>query len=127
MEKQKSSTAEEPSMQFAVEDTRSMDEVMTSICASGYLPSFCTACYRQGRTGDRFMPLAKTGQIQNVCQPNAILTFKEYLIDYASPEMRQLGEKVISEHLQQIADPKILALTKERLQEIELGERDLYF
>ncbi|NLM52255.1 MAG: [FeFe] hydrogenase H-cluster radical SAM maturase HydG [Firmicutes bacterium] len=131
MEKQKrigsDEEAEEGSPQFVVEDTRSMDEVLTSICASGYLPSFCTACYRQGRTGDRFMALAKTGQIQNVCQPNAILTFKEYLLDYASPEMRQLGEKVINRHLLQIEDETIRALTKERLQQLEQGKRDLYF
>ena len=113
--------------QFAVDDHRSVDEVMNSVCASGYLPSFCTACYRQGRTGDRFMSLAKTGEIQNVCQPNAILTFKEYLLDYASPATRELGEKVIAEHLAEIKDEKVRELTKKRLDRIEQGVRDLYF
>ena len=116
----------EPSMQFLVGDHRSVDEVLCSVCESGYLPSYCTACYRQGRTGDRFMALAKAGQIQNVCQPNAILTFKEYLLDYASLATRKLGENVIATHLEQIENPKVRALTIERLARIEQGERDLY-
>lgn len=113
--------------QFKVEDQRSPDEVLRSICQSGYIPSYCTACYRSGRTGDRFMPLAKSGEIQNVCQPNAILTFKEYLEDYASPATKEIGEKTIASHLKQIANPKVCQLTKERLALIEQGERDLYF
>jgi len=76
--------------QFQVEDQRNTDEVLRSVCESGYIPSFCTACYRTGRTGDRFMPLAKSGEIQNVCQPNAILTFKEFLLDYASEETKKI-------------------------------------
>ena len=118
---------EDSSPQFAVDDHRTVDEVMKSICESGYLPSYCTACYRQGRTGDRFMALAKTGEIQNVCQPNAILTFKEYLLDYATPETRALGEKVIADHLAEIANPKVREETMARLARIEQGERDLYF
>ncbi|MTI82554.1 MAG: [FeFe] hydrogenase H-cluster radical SAM maturase HydG [Firmicutes bacterium] len=113
--------------QFEVEDHRSPDEVLRSICLSGYLPSFCTACYRQGRTGDRFMSLAKTGEIQNVCQPNAILTFKEYLMDYASEETQRVGEQTINDNLKEITNAKILATTEARLKRIEEGERDLYF
>jgi 2-iminoacetate synthase len=113
--------------QFEVEDHRSPDEVLRSMCLSGYIPSFCTACYRSGRTGDRFMPLAKSGQIQNVCQPNAILTFKEFLEDYASPATREAGARTIQAHLEQISNPRIRRLTEERLQLIEQGQRDLYF
>lgn len=113
--------------QFQVEDHRSPDEMLRSVCLSGYIPSFCTACYRSGRTGDRFMSLAKSGQIQNVCQPNAILTFKEFLEDYASPETREAGEKAIREHLNEIGNSGTRRLTEERLRLIEQGRRDLYF
>jgi 2-iminoacetate synthase len=113
--------------QFQIEDHRSTDEMLQSVCKSGYLPSFCTACYRQGRTGDRFMRLAKTGQIQNVCQPNAILTFEEYLLDYASPDTKAEGEKAIREHLKQIPNLKARAETENRLERLQQGERDLYF
>lgn len=112
--------------QFSVDDHRSPDEVLQSVCSSGYLPSYCTACYRQGRTGDRFMALAKNGQIQNVCQPNALMTFKEYLLDYASPETRRAGEETIRAHLAEITNDKVRTLTEERLQLIEQGQRDLY-
>ncbi|OPY75127.1 MAG: 2-iminoacetate synthase [Syntrophorhabdus sp. PtaU1.Bin050] len=112
--------------QFQVEDHRTTDEVLYSICQSGYIPSFCTACYRRGRTGDRFMPLAKSGEIQNLCQPNAILTFKEFLIDYASGETRDIGENAIKKHLGEIPDPKVRRETEKRLTRIEQGERDLY-
>lgn len=112
--------------QFQVEDQRSTDEMLHSICESGYIPSFCTACYRRGRTGDHFMPLAKSGEIQNLCQPNAILTFKEFLIDYASEETRKVGEKVIEKQIEAIKDPKMRQNTVERLKKIEAGERDLY-
>jgi len=113
--------------QFQVEDNRTTDEMLLSVCRSGYLPSFCTACYRQGRTGDRFMALAKTGEIQNICQPNAILTFKEFLIDYASPETRSAGEDVIRIQLDKIPDPRMREEIQKRLAKIEAGERDLYF
>jgi len=113
--------------QFEVADERSPDELIRSLCLSGYIPSYCTACYRSGRTGDRFMALAKTGQISNVCQPNAILTFKEYLEDYASPETKEVGEKTIQEHLGYIKSDKVREKTIERLQMIEAGARDLYF
>lgn len=120
-------TVKEDSAQFQVEDHRSPDEILRHICQAGYIPSYCTACYRKGRTGDRFMPLAKSGEIQNVCQPNAILTFKEYLMDYASPETRNIGEKAIEEHLEMISNPEVKALTIKELKKIEEGTRDLYF
>ncbi|ADI00920.1 MAG TPA: [FeFe] hydrogenase H-cluster radical SAM maturase HydG [Syntrophothermus lipocalidus] len=113
--------------QFEVADERGPDELIRSLCVSGYIPSYCTACYRSGRTGDRFMALAKTGQIGNVCQPNAILTFKEYLEDYASPETKEIGEKTIQEHLGYIKSDKVREKTIERLAMIEAGARDLYF
>ncbi|HAR95463.1 MAG TPA: [FeFe] hydrogenase H-cluster radical SAM maturase HydG [Deltaproteobacteria bacterium] len=113
--------------QFQVEDHRSTDEMLRSLCEGGYLPSFCTACYRQGRTGDRFMSLAKSGQIQNVCQPNAILTFKEFLLDYASPETKEEGQRTIARHLNEIPSKKIRDETVRRLERLEKGERDLYF
>ena len=113
--------------QFKVEDCRSLDEVVAGVCRSGYIPSFCTACYRKGRTGDRFMPLAKTGKIQDMCQPNAILTFKEFLLDYAGPGTRLAGEQAIMKHLDQIANPKVRQLTVERLAQLEEGTRDLFF
>lgn len=117
----------EDAPQFVVEDHRSPDEVLRSLCRSGYIPSYCTACYRSSRTGDRFMALAKSGQIGNVCQPNAILTFKEFLIDYASEETRRVGEEAIRRHLELIRSPKVRQITEERLKQIEAGERDLYF
>ena len=112
--------------QFNVEDRRSPDQVLQSICRAGYLPSYCTACYRQGRTGDRFMGLAKDGKIQDVCQPNAILTFKEYLLDYGSPETKEAGEEAIKLHLAEIKNDILRADTAEKLRRIEEGERDLY-
>ncbi len=112
--------------QFNVEDHRSPDEIIQSLCAAGYIPSYCTACYRQGRVGDRFMQLAKTGNIHNVCQPNAILTFQEYLLDYASPETIAAGEETIKQHLEEITNEKVKEVTKQRLEEIKKGKRDLY-
>jgi len=114
-------------VQFDVADHRSPDEILQRICRAGYIPSYCTACYRKGRTGDRFMSLAKTGEIRNVCQPNAILTFKEYLMDYASSKTREIGEKTIQEHLQMIDDPKVRQMTIDELKKIEAGKRDLFF
>lgn len=113
--------------QFKIEDNRTTDEVLRSICESGYLPSFCTACYRKGRTGNRFMPLAKSGEIQNLCQPNAILTFKEFLLDYASERTKKIGVKAIRKHLKSIPNEKVRKATEERLKQLEQGERDLYF
>jgi 2-iminoacetate synthase len=112
--------------QFDVEDHRTPDEVVHGLCDAGYIPSYCTACYRQGRTGDRFMQLAKSGNIQNVCQPNAILTFQEYLLDYASDEVKKMGEETIRQHLNEINNEQIRKLTEERLEELKKGKRDLY-
>ena len=113
--------------QFKVSDERTPDEVLTWLCEDGYIPSYCTACYRQGRTGDRFMSLAKSGQIRNICQPNALLTFKEYLIGYGSDHLTELGEKVIAGEGEKIPSDKIKTLTKERLHKLEEGAQDLYF
>jgi 2-iminoacetate synthase len=119
--------AEDEIPQFAVDDHRTPDEIIAGLAKSGYIPSYCTACYRQGRTGDRFMEFAKTGEIQNLCQPNAILTFKEYLIDYASPETRRVGEEAIKAHLAMIPSEKVRKETEKRLARLEQGERDFYF
>ncbi|MDK2822650.1 MAG: 2-iminoacetate synthase [Clostridia bacterium] len=125
-EKNKVEKKNQNTAQFEVGDHRTPDEILASLCKSGYLPSYCTACYRQGRTGDRFMQLAKSGNIANVCQPNAILTFQEYLLDYASPETREIGEKTINNFLADIPNNNIKALTEEKLARIKKGERDLY-
>jgi 2-iminoacetate synthase len=113
--------------QFEPSDQRSPSEIIRMLCGKGFVPSYCTACYRQGRTGDRFMALAKSGEIQNVCLPNALLTFKEYLLDYADEQTRVLGEKLISRSLDDIPQENIRAATAERLKDIEAGKRDLYF
>lgn len=113
--------------QFQVSDERPLDQVMYDIAEAGHLPSFCTACYRNGRTGDRFMEYAKSGKIQDLCQPNAILTLKEYLVDFASPQTKALGEKIIAEHLKEISNDKLRQVTEARLVEIEQGKRDLYY
>ena len=118
---------EEKADQFEKADHRSLDEVIRCICKSGYLPSFCTACYRSKRTGESFMELAKTGHIHEFCQPNAILTFKENLLDFASPETRRVGEETIEEALKEIEDENIRKLTVEKLKIIEEGKRDVYF
>lgn len=113
--------------QFDVSDNRTLDEVVNWLMTAGYIPSFCTACYRQGRTGDRFMSLCKSGQIQNCCHPNALMTLKEYLIDYASPETRKLGEELIDREIENIGKPELRPIVREELKKIESGTRDLYF
>jgi len=110
--------------QFDVEDHRSLDEITLDLAKNGYIPSFCTACYREGRTGDRFMALAKVGQIGNVCQPNALLTLQEYLMDYASPQTKEIGEKVIRDQAQKIPNPEMKQKTAQWLERIKNGERD---
>ncbi|MDR3565516.1 MAG: [FeFe] hydrogenase H-cluster radical SAM maturase HydG [Negativicutes bacterium] len=112
--------------QFEPSDQRSPNEILRMLCAKGFIPSFCTACYRQGRTGDRFMSLAKSGEIQNVCLPNALMTFKEYLLDYADETTRKVGEVLIAESLASIPQEDTRAFTARRLKEIEEGKRDLY-
>lgn len=119
--------AEEDTTQFEISDERSLDEIMNQLCRSGYIPSFCTACYREGRTGDRFMQLAKSGQICNVCQPNALMTLKEYAIDYASAETRQLADSLIANEISRISNEKIKSRTISTLEKIESGERDFRF
>ncbi len=118
---------EENTAQFDRSDTRTLDEVLNWLLELGYIPSFCTACYREGRTGDRFMPLAKSGAIQNCCQPNALMTLKEYLIDYAAPETKKNGEKVISEELKNIPNDNVRRICTENLKAIEQGQRDFRF
>ena len=113
--------------QFDRSDTRTLDEVVNWLLELGYIPSFCTACYREGRTGDRFMSLAKTGAIANCCQPNALMTLKEYLVDYASDETRKNGERVIAEELEKIPAEKVRNIAKEYISEIEAGKRDFRF
>ena len=93
----------------------------------GYIPSFCTACYRAGRTGDRFMSLVKSGQIANCCQPNALMTLKEYLEDYASPETRLKGERMIEAEMQRVPNEKVRCIAVENLERIAKGERDFRF
>ncbi len=117
----------EDTTQFDVSDTRTLDEVMKWLLETGYVPSFCTACYRAGRTGDRFMQFAKTGEIHNFCHPNALMTLKEYLEDYASPETKAVGERVIAEQLPFITNPVTSKLCKENLKKIEEGQRDFRF
>ena len=118
---------EDNSAQFDVSDTRTLDEVISWLMDRGHIPSFCTACYREGRTGDRFMRLVKNGQIANVCQPNALLTLKEYLEDYASEETKRKGEIAIAREMEHITNDKVKAIVKERLQLIEQGKRDFRF
>lgn len=114
-------------MQFEPGDSRSPDEIIRMLCEKGFIPSYCTACYRQGRTGDRFMSLAKSGEIQNVCLPNAILTFQEYLEDYADEATKQVGEEMIRKNLETIPDEHIRASVKQELGKIKAGTRDLYY
>jgi 2-iminoacetate synthase len=123
----KAEARDEETEQFRVADHRSPDAVVRSICDLGYLPSFCTACYRRGRTGKEFMELAKPGDIRELCQPNALLTFQEYLEDYATAETREAGGVRIREHLREIADPELRRQTEGRLKEITAGKRDLFF
>lgn len=119
---------EENSAQFDVSDRRTLDEVVRWLMELGYIPSFCTACYREGRTGDRFMALCKSGQIQNCCHPNALMTLEEYLVDYASPETRAIGEKVIAEQLNNIPKEKVRAIAAKYIEEIKNdGKRDFRF
>ena len=111
------------SEQFEVSDTRTLDEVVKWLMEMGYIPSFCTACYREGRTGDRFMSLCKSGQIQNCCQPNALMTLKEYLTDYASDATKAVGEKLIEKEILEIPNEKVRAIVMDNLKAIEEDNR----
>ena len=113
--------------QFDISDTRTLDEVVNWLLKLGYIPSFCTACYREGRTGDRFMQLAKNGQIANCCLPNALMTLKEYLEDYAAAETQTLGEDVIRKEVENIKSDKVRSIAKEYLKELHDGKRDFRF
>jgi len=119
--------AEDNTAQFDVVDSRPLDEVINWLLKLGYVPSFCTACYRQGRTGDRFMKLVKSGQIANTCEANSLLTLKEYLEDYASANTKANGEAVISEQLKHIPNQKVSEKAREYLQQISEGKRDFRF
>ena len=118
---------DDSSAQFDVSDTRSLDEVVNWLMKLGYIPSFCTACYRAGRTGDRFMSLLKSGQIVNCCQPNALMTLKEYLEDYASPETKEIGEKLIEKEILNVPNEKVREKAMEYLKELNGGKRDFRF
>lgn len=118
---------EENSAQFDVSDHRSLDEVVNWLVDLGFIPSFCTACYREGRTGDRFMSLLKSGQIVNCCHPNALMTLKEYLMDYASEDTRQKGLALIEREMEKITNPVVKERAKSNLKDIEDGKRDFRF
>lgn len=113
--------------QFDVSDQRTLDEVVHWLMDLGYIPSFCTACYREGRTGDRFMSLCKSGQIQNCCHPNALMTLKEFLMDYAGEETKAVGEALIQAELQNIPKEKVREICRDHLEKIEQGIRDFRF
>ena len=115
---------EENSAQFDVSDNRTLDEVVRWLMELGFIPSFCTACYREGRTGDRFMTLCKNGEIQNCCHPNALMTLKEYLMDYASEDTRKIGEALIKAEIENVPKEKVRNLVKENLENIGKGLRD---
>ncbi len=115
---------EENTAQFDVEDNRTLAQVVDWLIDEGHVPSFCTACYREGRTGDRFMQLVKTGQIANICQPNALMTLNEYLEDYASEETKEKGKALIAKRLEMIPNEKVKELVREHLNDINEGKRD---
>ncbi len=118
---------EENSSQFDLSDRRTLDEVVRWLMELGHVPSFCTACYREGRTGDRFMALCKSGQIHNCCLPNALMTLKEYLEDYAAPETKAVGEALIRKELEAIPKEKVREIVLDRLEKISEGQRDFRF
>ena len=118
---------DENSAQFDVSDQRTLDQVVNWLMKLGYLPSFCTACYREGRTGDRFMALCKSKQILNCCHPNALMTLKEYLEDYASPETKEIGTEMIERELEKIPNPKVKEKASEYIHNIAEGKRDFRF
>ncbi len=114
--------------QFSLGDVRSLDEVMGELMTDGYLPSFCTSCYRSGRTGEHFMEFSVPGFIKEFCTPNGLLTLQEYLEDYASPETRKIGEKLIAEEMGQLEEGKVKRQLREQLAEIQVkNSRDIYF
>ena len=118
---------DEETAQFDLADKRTLDEVVGWLMNLGYIPSFCTACYRAGRTGERFMKICKSGKIQDCCTPNAILTLKEYLLDYASPTTKATGEELIRQEIEKIDNPALRSALCQDLEKLESGERDLRF
>lgn len=121
------SSRPDDTVQFDVSDTRTLDEVLNWLMRLGYVPSFCTACYRAGRTGDRFMSLVKSGQIANCCHPNALMTLKEYLEDYASPDTKKIGDELIARELLTIPNEAVRKRAEHYLQEEVNGKRDFRF
>ncbi len=117
----------EDTAQFDVSDHRTLSQVVEWLLDTGHIPSFCTACYREGRTGDRFMSLVKSGQIANCCGPNAIMTLKEFMVDYGSPSLREKGEALIVRELNSITNPKVREIAIRNLAMIEQGQRDFRF
>jgi len=114
--------------QFDVSDQRSLDEVVHWLIKNGHIPSFCTACYREGRTGDRFMSLCKSGQILNCCHPNALMTLSEYLEDYASDDTKKSGYEMIKEELEKIPNPKVKGIAEDNIDAIRNANgRDFRF
>ncbi|MGN1346549.1 MAG: [FeFe] hydrogenase H-cluster radical SAM maturase HydG, partial [Eubacteriales bacterium] len=111
------------SEQFDVSDQRTLDEVVNWLMKLGYIPSFCTACYREGRTGDRFMSLCKNGQIQNCCHPNALMTLTEYLVDYASEDTKRIGFDLIAKELNNIPKEKVRAIASQNIEDIKASNR----
>ena len=111
------------SEQFDVSDQRSLDEVVDWLMQLGFIPSFCTACYREGRTGDRFMSLCKNGQILNCCHPNALMTLTEYLVDYASEETKKHGFELIEKELKKIPKEKVREIARKNIEDIKASNR----
>lgn len=120
------SEREKGSSQFILNDSRDAKTIISWLMDEGFVPSFCTACYRKGRTGDRFMSLAKSGNIKNVCLPNALMTLKEYALDYGDDEFRIKADKTIATHIEKLENEKIKILVTENLKKLDAGERDLY-
>ena len=118
---------EENSEQFDVSDQRTLNQVVQWLMELGYIPSFCTACYREGRTGDRFMTLCKSKQIVNCCHPNALMTLKEYLEDYATEDTKEIGLALIEKELEKITNPKVKETATKYIHDIAEGKRDFRF
>ncbi len=118
---------EKTGSQFSLGDHRSLEEVISALIDDGFIPSFCTGCYRKGRVGQDFMDLAKPGLIQKFCMPNGLFSFREYLDDYASPPTRAKGLKLIEKLVKEIPDPNLQKRTSQGLQEVAEGKRDVYY
>lgn len=113
--------------QFSIEDRRSPIQVIKDLINDGYIPSYCTACYRQGRTGDRFMSLAKSGEIQNVCAPNALMTLMEYVLDYGDEELYKMAEELVNKEINNLASEEMKKNVRSNIEKLKRGHRDIYF